>query len=107
MLAHLNKDSDVYKAASSLLDAFMNLDHNRDTVIQVDELKPLLLQIGYGQLDEEGIQKIIDIFDEDGDGDMDFLEFIEFFSYICKTLVKRNPKAQYTRVPAKKVVVEF
>lgn len=73
----------------------MHLDHNQDTIIQVDELKPLLMQIGYGELDEEGIQKIIDIFDENGDGEMDFLEFVEFFSYICKTLVKRNPKAGY------------
>ena len=73
----------------------MNLDGNRDQIIQVDELKPLLIQIGYGNLDEEGIQKIIDIFDENGDGEMDFIEFIDFFSYICKTLVKRNPKAAY------------
>merc|ERR1712179_740358 len=76
---------------------YMNLDKNSDSIIEVDELKPLLIQIGYGDLDDEGIQKIIDIFDENGDGEMDFLEFIEFFSYVCKNLVKKNPKASYLK----------
>merc|ERR1712117_420630 len=84
-------------AAGSLLDAFMNLDKNSDSIIEVNELKPLLIQIGYGDLDDEGIQKIIDIFDENGDGEMDFLEFIEFFSYVAKNLVKKNPKAKYLK----------
>ena len=56
-----------------------------------------MIQIGFGDLDDEGIQKIIDIFDENGDGEMDFLEFIEFFSYVCKNLVKKNPKAKYLK----------
>ena len=76
---------------------FRNLDKNSDSIIEVDELKPLLIQIGFGDLDDEGIQKIIDIFDENGDGEMDFLEFIEFFSYVCKNLVKKNPKAKYLK----------
>ena len=76
---------------------FRNLDKNSDSIIEVNELKPLLIQIGYGDLDDEGIQKIIDIFDENGDGEMDFLEFIEFFSYVAKNLVKKNPKAKYLK----------
>lgn len=31
------------------------------------------------------------------DGEMDFLEFIEFFSYMCKMIVKKNPKSKYLK----------
>ena len=52
-------------------------------------------KVGYGDLSDAGVQKIIDLFDENDDGEMDFFEFLEFFSFICLTLVKRNPKAKY------------
>ena len=55
-------------------------------------------RVGYGDLSDAGVQKIIDLFDENDDGEMDFFEFLEFFSFICLTLVKRNPKAKYRKI---------
>ena len=57
-----------------------------------------LARVGYGDLSDAGVQKIIDLFDENDDGEMDFFEFLEFFSFICLTLVKRNPKAKYRKI---------
>ena len=67
-------------AADSLLDSFMLVDANRDAYVEMKELRPLLKSLGLN-LDEEGVKKIINLFDDNEDGEMDFLEFIEFFSY--------------------------
>lgn len=90
-----NMNNSFELAADNLLDAFLDMDYNKDTIIDSEELKPLLARVGYGDLSDAGVQKIIDLFDENEDGEMDFFEFLEFFSFICLTLVKRNPKAQY------------
>ena len=76
---------------------FSFLDRNKDTRIQTEELAPLLSKVGFGDVGSEGVEQIIQIFDDNGDGEMDLLEFCEFFSYIFKTLVKRRPKSTYTR----------
>ena len=85
------------KAADNLLEAFLFLDRNKDTRIQTEELAPLLCKVGFGDVGGEGVQQIIEIFDDNGDGEMDLLEFCEFFSYIFKTLVKRRPKSSYLK----------
>merc|ERR1711920_644041 len=82
------------EAAEKLLEAFMFVDKNRDAFIQLNELRPLLTSLGL-ELDDDGVKKIIDLFDDNGDGEMDFLEFIEFFSYMAKMIIKRNPKCKY------------
>ena len=82
------------EAAEKLLESFMFVDKNRDAHIELKELRPLLTSLGL-DLDDDGVQKIIDLFDDNGDGEMDFLEFIEFFSYMAKMLTKRNPKSKY------------
>lgn len=84
------------EAADKLLDAFLFVDRNRDAYIEMTELRPLLKSLGLN-LDDNGIKKIIDLFDDNDDGEMDFLEFIEFFSYMCKMIVKKNPKSKYLK----------
>jgi len=84
------------EAADKLLDAFLFVDRNRDAYIEMTELRPLLKSLGLN-LDDNGIKKIIDLFDDNDDGEMDFLEFIEFFSYMAKMIVRKNPKSKYLK----------
>ena len=84
------------EAADKLLEAFLYVDKNRDSYIQMTELKTLLQQMGL-DLDENGVKKIIDLFDDNDDGEMDFLEFIEFFSYMAKMICKKNKKSDYMK----------
>lgn len=84
------------EAGDKLLDAFMFVDRNRDSYIELKELRPLLQSLGLN-LDDAGIKKIIDLFDDNEDGEMDFLEFIEFFSYMAKMICQQNPKSKYMK----------
>mgnify|MGYP003328201736 CR=1 FL=1 len=59
---------DFEAAAGKLLQAFLYVDVTRDSYIQMDELKPLMNSMGL-DLDDNGIQEIINLFDDNGDGD--------------------------------------
>lgn len=87
---------DFQAAASKLLQAFLYVDVTRDSYIQMDELKPLMNSMGL-DLDDNGIQEIINLFDDNGDGEMDMIEFIEFFTYMAKMVAKKDKKSYYMK----------
>lgn len=87
---------DFEAAAGKLLQAFLFVDVTRDSFIQMDELAPLLTSMGL-DLSNEGIEAIIQLFDDNGDGEMDFIEFIEFFVYMVKMVAPKNKKAKYLK----------
>merc|ERR1711893_426707 len=87
----------VENAAESLLEAFIFLDKNHDQKIAAVELDSLLEAMGFEGISEDDRQQIINIFDDNDNGEMDLLEFCEFFAYVFRLLVKRRPKSKYLK----------
>jgi len=87
----------VEGAAENLLEAFIYLDRNGDQKIEAAELDNLLSAMGFEGLSADDRQKIIDVFDDNENGEMDLLEFCEFFTYVFRLLVKRRPKSLYLK----------
>ena len=61
----------VEGAAENLLEAFIYLDRNGDQKIAATELDDLLQAMGFEGLSDENRQQIIDVFDDNENGEMD------------------------------------
>jgi len=72
-------------------------DKNGDATIEAAELKPLIQHIigAKSELGEQQIQMIINVFDDNENGEMDLMEFCEFFTFVFKMVIKKNVKSQY------------
>ena len=62
----------VYLREENLLDAFMMLDYDGSGKISKAEIKNAL----NGEIDNETLEKLIQDFDLNGDGEVDYKEFI-------------------------------
>ena len=67
----------VEGAAENLLEAFIYLDRNGDQKIAATELDDLLTAMGFDGLSAENRQQIIDVFDDNENGEMDLQKFYE------------------------------
>ena len=82
------------EGVGKLLDSFISLDENRDGYVTLYEMKPLLQDLGFN-LKDPGMKALVDVFDDPNSGELDFLEFVEFFGYMCRMIVKKDPEAAY------------
>merc|ERR1712010_154336 len=86
-------------SADKLLEAFIFYDKNGDATIEATELKPLIQHIlgGNAEINGDQVQMIINVFDENENGEMDLMEFCEFFSFVFKMVIRKNIKSQYCK----------
>ena len=66
-------EQNVYLRDEHLLDAFMMLDYDGSGKISKAEIKKVL----NGEIDNESLEKLIQEFDLDGDGEIDYKEFMK------------------------------
>ena len=84
----------VYLREENLLNAFMMLDYDGSGKISKSEIKRAL----NGDIDNETLDKIIKDFDLDGDGEIDYKEFVEGM----KNSYKKEEEVKEEKPPAKK-----
>ena len=84
----------VYLREENLLSAFMMLDYDGSGKISKAEIKRAL----NGDIDNETLDKIIQEFDLDGDGEIDYKEFVEGM----KNSYKKEEEVKEEKPPAKK-----
>jgi len=84
----------VYLREENLLNAFMMLDFDGSGKISKSEIKRAL----NGDIDNETLDKIIKEFDLDGDGEIDYREFVEGM----KNSYKKEEEVKEEKPPAKK-----
>ena len=73
-------DQKVYLRDEYLMDAFMMLDYDGSGKISKEEIKSALKD----EVDDETLEKLIQEFDLDGDGEIDYREFITGMSKVNK-----------------------
>ena len=73
-------DQKVYLRDEYLMDAFMMLDYDGSGKISKEEIKSALKD----EVDDEALEKLIQEFDLDGDGEIDYREFITGMSKVNK-----------------------
>ena len=74
MMKEMSGDSE-----KELLQAFQVFDKNKDGFISVDELRQVMATLGETQSQEE-IEEMIKEADQDGDGQVDYNEFVKMMS---------------------------
>lgn len=74
---------------SELKDAFALFDKNNDGFINFPELKDIVVSLGNNPSDSE-IERMIHELDADGDGSIDFPEFLIFMSKNFKKRARRS-----------------
>ena len=79
MIKHFMKDTRDSEAVNRAL--FRGFDHNGDGCISVTELKDMLLEVFEEKTTADEIDMMIKAADTDGDGKVDFKEFLEVMSY--------------------------
>ena len=97
-MLHFNRMS-IWAILSRVFLFFSFYDKNGDATIEANELRPLIQHILGGNVDLDGdqVQMIINVFDENENGEMDLMEFCEFFSFVFKMVIRKNIKSQYCK----------
>ena len=92
MIAHLKIDPDEPEGAASFLRAFGQLDSNHDGLISYEDLHDVLTNLDEKLTDEE-VGDVLRAADLDGNGQIDYPEFVVFFKAIGK------PPSEAARAP--------
>lgn len=73
----LNMFDGVEPSLDEVREAFGMFDENKDGFVDAEELKKMMSSLGLVGLSEKECQRMIMVFDDDGDGRISFGEFVK------------------------------
>lgn len=74
----------------ALIKEFQNIDSSGDGVLQKDEVKEFFMSDKVGSITEVGFNAIFAALDNDGNGEVDFVEFVSFLGRCAKEFEERG-----------------
>lgn len=76
---------------------FDSFDRDGSGDVSIDEMKLILRAVGMANVSDEDLQKTVRQFDKDGDGTLDFKEFLKFMKKLGSDLEEKEQSAQASK----------